>query len=207
MHGFLEAGTPFASLGLRRRRRQRPTGLTASTQAHEPPPSPSHLPPEGVVVHDELADALGGLAVDAFCGQQHVQQLEHGDDGMEPDSLRSQHLHGALLSVHEHDGVCHLEPTHTSSGDRTPADTDTHLLLQHLQSLFVENLSGVQDAAAAGHRVLDDQTRVPLTKRALHQTFGSWRSSRTVVTSYNRGVPRTSMGLSRLGKHSSNGDF
>lgn len=56
--------------------------------------------PERVVVLDELADILGSLSVDAFSCQQHVEQLEHGDDGMELDSLRSQHIHTALLSVH-----------------------------------------------------------------------------------------------------------
>lgn len=56
--------------------------------------------PERVVVLDELADALGCFGVDAFGCQQHVEQLEHGDDGMEADPLRSQHLHTTLLSVH-----------------------------------------------------------------------------------------------------------
>lgn len=59
-----------------------------------------HAVPESVIVQDKLADALGSLSVDALGGQQHVEQLEHGDDWMESDSLRSQHLHPTLLSVH-----------------------------------------------------------------------------------------------------------
>ena len=43
----------------------------------------------------------------------------------------------------------------------------------HLQSSLVEHFSSLQDAAATGHRVLNDQTRVPLAERALHQTLGS----------------------------------
>lgn len=45
----------------------------------------------------------------------------------------------------------------------------------HLQSSLVEHFSSLQDAAAAGHRVLNDQTYVPLTEGALHQTLGSWQ--------------------------------
>lgn len=56
--------------------------------------------PESVIVLDELADSLGGFSVDAFGCQQHTEQLGHGNDGMELDSLRSQHLYTALLSVH-----------------------------------------------------------------------------------------------------------
>lgn len=65
--------------------------------------------PESVVVQDEVADVLRRLTVDASRLPQHIQQLEHGDDGMEPYSPRRQHLYGALLSVHYNDGVCHLQ--------------------------------------------------------------------------------------------------
>lgn len=34
----------------------------------------------------------------------------------------------------------------------------------HLQSLFVEHFSSLQDAAASGHCVLDDQAYVPVLK-------------------------------------------
>lgn len=45
-----------------------------------------HAVPEGVVVQNEFADLLHHLTVDALSLPQHVQQLEHGDDGMEPYS-------------------------------------------------------------------------------------------------------------------------
>lgn len=65
--------------------------------------------PEGVVVQNEFADVLRRFTVDAFSLPQHVQQLEHGDDGMEPYSPWGQHLSGALLSVHYDYGICHLQ--------------------------------------------------------------------------------------------------
>lgn len=46
-------------------------------------------------------------------------------------------------------------------------------LALHLQSHFAEHFSRLQDAAASGNRVLNDQTDISLTKRALHQTLGS----------------------------------
>lgn len=65
--------------------------------------------PVSVIVQDEFTDTLGSLGVDASGCQQHVEQLENGDDGMELDFLRRQHLHTPLLSVHEHNGISHLQ--------------------------------------------------------------------------------------------------
>lgn len=108
-HGFLVAGTPlpFSSLGLKE--------LQILQLWHANTHTPTllrhtrHLVPEGIVVQDELADTLDGLCVDALGCQQHVEQLEQGDDGMELDSLRSQPLYGALLSVHYYYGIRHLQ--------------------------------------------------------------------------------------------------
>ena len=108
---------------------------------------------------------------------------------MELDSLRGQHLYAALLSVHENDGIRHLQQTKISVVTMSPrgniptvADGPLRPLTLHagvssptlhLQSALVEHFSSLQDAAAAGHRVLNDQTCVPLTEGALHQTLGS----------------------------------
>lgn len=43
--------------------------------------------PESVILLDEFTDTLCSLSVDAFGRLQHVEQLEHGDDRMELDSL------------------------------------------------------------------------------------------------------------------------
>lgn len=51
--------------------------------------------------------------------------------------------------------------------------------LAYLQALLAENFGRLQDAASAGHRVLDDQARVPLSKLALHQALGSWQGGRS----------------------------
>lgn len=72
-----------------------------------------HVVPESVVVQNEVADVLCRLTVDALGLPQHIQQVEHGDDGMEPYSPRGQHLYSALHSVHYNDGVGHLRGFHT----------------------------------------------------------------------------------------------
>lgn len=71
-----------------------------------------HVVPESVVVQNEAADVLCRLTVDALGLPQHIQQFEHGDDGMEPYSPRGQHLYRALLSVHYNYGIGHLRGIH-----------------------------------------------------------------------------------------------
>lgn len=65
--------------------------------------------PERVIIEDELANTLGSLGVDASSCQQHIKQPEHGDDREEPDAARGQHLHAALLSIHQNNGIRHLK--------------------------------------------------------------------------------------------------
>lgn len=137
------------------------------------------LVPESVVVQDELAHTLGCLVVDAFGCQQHVEQFEQGDDGMEPDPFRSQHLYGALLSVHHYDSISDLKHTKKVFNEQFQPmlddnfDPNAPFWSQYLQSLFGEHFSCLQDAGSTGNCVLDDQTGVSLTKLALYQALGS----------------------------------
>lgn len=106
--------------------------------------------PRDLVLLDEPADVLHHLLVHLPQLLQEVQELCQSDDRMEPDTVLGQPLPAALLSVHQDDGIRHLET----------------LLLQHLRRL--------QNTRAAGHYILNDQTGLPGDDPPFNKLLRSW---------------------------------
>lgn len=75
--------------------------------------------------------------------------------------------HDIYLWLHSHVATVQLESVY----NETIMKMSVSCCL-HLQSHFLEHLGCLQDAAAGGHRIFNDQTGFSLVNGALHQALG-----------------------------------